>query len=181
MRVLVRPARVEDLPDVARVTVDAYVGDGLVPADHSYVDELRDVHGRAAHATLLVAEDGGAVVGTVTVARPGTAFAEIAEPHEAELRMVAVDPSARRRGVGEALVRAGLDVATAAGAQSVALTTLDTMHSAHRLYERLGFRRDPRRDRSVDGYALLVYTVALSSDRSDGGVRGGPPARDVGR
>lgn len=174
MSLVVRPARDTELEHVGRLTVDAYVSDGLLAPDHWYVDELRDVRGRASHATLLVADDAGTLVGTVTVARHGTAWAEVARPHEAELRMLAVEPAGRGRGVGEALVRAGVEVARAAGAEALALTTLDAMHAAQRLYERLGFRRAQNRDRAVEGHAMFVYTLTLTGVAAPGHAVEGP-------
>jgi hypothetical protein len=42
------------------------------------------------------------------------------------------------------------------------ISTADTMHTAHRLYERLGFRRDPRRDwQPAPGVRLLAYARPL--------------------
>jgi ribosomal protein S18 acetylase RimI-like enzyme len=72
--------------------------------------------------------------------------------------MLAVDPSARGSGVGEALVHACLDRAGVAGDQRLVLSTLDRMTAAARLYARLGFRADPVRDWSpVVGVLLRAY------------------------
>jgi ribosomal protein S18 acetylase RimI-like enzyme len=90
-------------------------------------------------------------------------FGEVTESEdEAAFRMLAVDPAVRGRGVGELLVRTCLDRAGAAGKRRVVISTDPRMTSAHRLYERLGFRRLPARDWSpVPGVDLLVYSVEL--------------------
>ncbi|WP_223148225.1 GNAT family N-acetyltransferase [Actinotalea sp. JY-7885] len=163
---MVRPARPDELAAVGELTVAAYLADGLVPDDHWYVEELRDAVDRAEHGTVLVAvgEDGG-LLGTVTVVRPPSRYAEVAGEHEAELRMLAVAPGARRCGVGELLVRTAMGLARAAGAWTLALTTLTTMASARRLYERLGLHRAPERDwGDAAGYTFLVYTAPLSQE-----------------
>ena len=83
-----------------------------------YADELRDVAGRAAGADVLAAvdEEGGEVLGGVTyVPGPSSPAAEFAEADAAGIRMLAVAPSARRRGVGEALTVACIEHAQAAG------------------------------------------------------------------
>jgi ribosomal protein S18 acetylase RimI-like enzyme len=54
---------------------------------------------------------------------------------------VVVDGAARGQGVGEALVRAAIDVAAAAGARTVDLTSRPEREDANRLYLRLGFER----------------------------------------
>ncbi|MGH9212924.1 MAG: GNAT family N-acetyltransferase [Acidimicrobiales bacterium] len=113
-----------------------------------YEDELRDVAGRAEGADVLVAGDGnGAVLGGVTyVPGPGSPSAEFVEPDAAGIRMLAVSVDAQGQGVGAALVEACIDRARAAGKAQVILHTTDWMTSAHRLYQRLGFERDPSID-----------------------------------
>jgi ribosomal protein S18 acetylase RimI-like enzyme len=53
-----------------------------------------------------------------------------------------VDPSARRSGVGEALVRACMDHCRSSGAQGLQLLTEQANSGAKRLYERLGWTAD---------------------------------------
>ncbi|GAB3564314.1 GNAT family N-acetyltransferase [Amycolatopsis endophytica] len=144
--VSVRPARPEEFEAIGAMTAAAYVADGLITPDDTYVHELTDAAHRAEHAELLVATDGAAVLGSVTIVRPGTRYAEISVEGELEFRMLATTPTARGRGVGELLTRAVLDRATEAGAQAVVLSSLDAMKAAHRLYTRLGFTRAPARD-----------------------------------
>lgn len=169
----VRRALCRDLEQVGEVTARAYVADGLVDPDHWYVDELRDATARADAATVLVAvvpaavpacgsgpgpdPDGARVLGTITLAAAGNRYAEIARPGEVELRMLAVDPAARRSGVAEQLVVAALREAVGRGARDVVLSTLDTMHAAHRLYARLGFVARPERD-WTDEITMRVHT-----------------------
>ena len=98
------------------------------------------------------------LVGTLTIAPAGTSYAEIAEPGEVELRMLAVAPRARRRGIAEALMRAAMREAVSLRARRVVLSTLEEMTSAHRLYDRLCFTRVPERDWHHEDVALRVYT-----------------------
>ena len=150
-----------DFPRIAELTVGVYTGEGL--ASPAYVPQLADVAGRADRADLLVARtDDGTVVGSVALVLTGD-FGEVTESDdEAAFRMLAVDPAARGRGVGEALVRTCLDRARAAGKARMVLSTDERMTTAHRLYERLGFTRLPERDWSpVPGVDLRVYALEL--------------------
>jgi ribosomal protein S18 acetylase RimI-like enzyme len=52
---------------------------------------------------------------------------------------VVVDDVARGRGAGEALTRAAVDLARQRGARTVDLTSNQSRHAAHRLYEKTGF------------------------------------------
>jgi N-acetylglutamate synthase len=149
--------------DAGALTAEAYLADRLVAEDDDYERELRDARRRSQEATLLVATleagDGrDVVVGTITLAPYGTSYAEVAEPGELELRMLAVAPEVRGRGVAEALVAAAQREAVVAGVQRLVLSTLEAMHAAQRLYVRLGFRPEPRRDWAHEDVRLLVHT-----------------------
>jgi GNAT superfamily N-acetyltransferase len=87
---------------------------------------------------LLVAEDAAtsAIVGTVQVvlAMPDN------QPHRADVAKMQVHRRARRRGVGEALMRAAEAAAREAGKTVLVLDTV-TGSDAERLYSRLGWLR----------------------------------------
>jgi GNAT superfamily N-acetyltransferase len=96
---------------------------------------------------VLVAEDAasGTVVGTVQVvlAMPDN------QPHRADIAKMQVHRRARRRGLGEALMRAAEDAARGAGRTLLVLDTV-TGSDAERLYTRLGWKRCGE----IPGYAL---------------------------
>jgi ribosomal protein S18 acetylase RimI-like enzyme len=52
---------------------------------------------------------------------------------------VIVDENARRRGIGEALVRYAVDLAKEAGANGISLTSNPQREAANQLYQSLGF------------------------------------------
>ncbi|HEY2763241.1 MAG TPA: GNAT family N-acetyltransferase, partial [Pseudonocardiaceae bacterium] len=150
--------------EVGRVTLEAYLADGMVTPGSSYSAELADGARRAGQAELLVAAGpGGRLLGTVTVCLPGSPLSEISRPGELEFRMLAVAPEARGAGVGAALVAAVLRRATEVGAYSVVLCSAERMHAAHRLYTRLGFSRLPDRDwEPVPGFRLMAFGLVRS-------------------
>jgi ribosomal protein S18 acetylase RimI-like enzyme len=154
----IRHAAAAEFPALADVCVAAYAP--FVAGDHVYVAELRDVARRAAGAELLVAADDGRVLGTVTFVPDDGPLGEIAGPDEAEFRMLAVDPAARGRGVGTALLARVLDDSRRHGRAGVVCSSLPQMRAAHRIYERAGFRRAPQRDWSpVPGVDLLAFAL----------------------
>lgn len=160
---VIRQAVVEELAEVGRLTVEAYLDDGFTTPDNPYAAKLADAATRFHEAELLVAADAdGTLLGTVTIAPPDSSMINVAEPHELEFRMLAVSSRARGRGVGEALVRAVLDRAAELGLRAVILSSQSDMYAAHRLYGRFGFQRSPERDWSpYDGYVLITYRLEL--------------------
>ncbi len=162
---LADPADTGEIGAVGALTVTAYVADGYLDGDvDSYADHLRAAGDRAREAELVVAvdEDSGAVLGTVTYCRAGTPWAEVCRDGEAEFRMLAVAPDARGLGIGAALAGWCVDRARADRCDAVVLSTLPVMHSAHRIYQRMGFVRTPERDWWPDpDVALITYRLVI--------------------
>ena len=94
---------------------------------------------------LILAEDASGIVGTVqiVIGQPEN------QPHRADLSKMLVRRSARRRGLGEALMGAAEDAARECGKSLLVLDTASA--DAERLYARLGWQRCG----TVPGFALL--------------------------
>jgi len=94
---------------------------------------------------LLVAEEGGRMLGTVQVVLDMPEN----QPHRGDVSKMLVVRSARKKGIGEALMRAA---ESAALAERKTLLVLDTASAeAERLYARCGWQRVG----TVPDYALL--------------------------
>ncbi len=145
------PATVEGLADVLLDVVEGGASVGfLAPLSRvRAVDFWREALASAGRGEriLLVAEDAGSgeIVGTVQVvlAMPENQL------HRADVAKMQVHRRARRRGVGEALMRAAEDAAREAGRTLLVLDTV-TGSDAERLYARLGWTRCGE----IPGYAL---------------------------
>jgi len=152
---IIRAVRPSEYESAGEVTVEAYrtLADA---ASAAYERELRDIAGRCASGDVLVAETDGRIVGCVTFVDGVTALSEVNDPDAASVRMLGVAADARNRGVGEALMRECIDRARRSERKRVRLHTLPSMTGAQRLYERLGFRRDPDTDWSPAPDILLL-------------------------
>jgi ribosomal protein S18 acetylase RimI-like enzyme len=141
----IRSISPDEADALGELTVRVYESIGATE-DGEYAPQLRDVRGRMETCEVLVAlEDGVLVGGVAYVPGPGP-WADRAAPHEAEMRMLVVDPAHQREGIGEALVRRCIELATDAGRTGLVLLSEREMTAAHRMYERLGFVRVPERD-----------------------------------
>ncbi|HET9442403.1 MAG TPA: GNAT family N-acetyltransferase [Acidimicrobiales bacterium] len=139
----------EEVDEVARLLVAAnreHLGRFPAAVADAYLAEVVRVAERRSFSEVIVAEAGGCVVGAVTFLPDAAADGHPWPPGGAVLRLLAVDPAARNRGVGEALTVACVERARAGGARFLGLHTAAVMVPAGRLYERLGFRRAPEHD-----------------------------------
>mgnify|MGYP000140746606 CR=1 FL=1 len=158
--IVVRRAASDEGEEIGLLTLAAYRGDRVV--DEEYAKELGDGTARVRDAHVLVAFAGLRMVGSVTLAESGTPFAEIAEPGELEVRMLGVDPAARRLGIADRLMDAAEQRARDRSLAGVVLSTAPHMTAAHALYERRGYLPQPQRNWHVDDdLLLLAYRLAL--------------------
>jgi ribosomal protein S18 acetylase RimI-like enzyme len=165
--VQIRPATEDDFEPLGRLTVAAYRTLDRPPSAE-YSATLADVAARVREADILVAVDEhGELLGGVTyVGDAASRFAEFDAPDEACFRMLAVDPAARARGIGGALVAACISRARSDGKRALTLYTTDHMAGAQRLYRRFGFQPAPERDMIVEsGLMLRSFVLELNENR----------------
>jgi GNAT superfamily N-acetyltransferase len=166
----VREATSGDFDEIARLTVAAYRAlDTWVGDD--YAAHLADVAARAGadNTFVLVADDeeDGSILGSVTLTLGGGPYFEWAHGVDGDcgFRMLAVDPAAQRRGVGPRLVTECLERARAAGCRRMVIGSTEWMTTAHRIYERLGFRRAPALDQQWGDIRGLCFVLDLTPVR----------------
>jgi ribosomal protein S18 acetylase RimI-like enzyme len=154
----IRAARPQDYSRITALTLAAYLPALKYGADDPYRATLADSAGRARDGELLVAAQDDLVVGTITLCRPRTPYAEIASPDELEVRMLAVDPTVQRSGVGAALMAHAHGTAATEGYAAVVLSVIDTNEQAAAFYRALGYERVPDRDWTPVPHVLLLVS-----------------------
>jgi RimJ/RimL family protein N-acetyltransferase len=135
--VAVRPARTEDLDALVELLAEV-AAEGRWIATEAPVDRGQRRARFAETITdqgsaLLVAAAGGELVGSLDL--------KLARYGVAELGMM-VARAWRGRGVGSALLAAGIDWARGAGAHKLALQVWPSNQAAIALYEKFGFQRE---------------------------------------
>lgn len=169
----VRPLRTDHdvdggdhLADVGRLVVAAYDAVGRVSDD--YRARLADVGSWLDdETTVLVAVEGGRVLGAVTVVGACSEHFEHRGHGDGGFRMLAVAPAAQGRGVGRALLDAVVAHARDHDWRRLTITTMAWMHTAQRMYESTGFTRRPDRDVRFASGVGLCYVLDLTEDAAE--------------
>ena len=144
--------------EVIALLVEAYATEWGLDGWSEYRVEMGKVV-QSGDAVVLVAVLASAVVGTVTLV-PASPLRAIIDDSAGELRLLAVAPANRRRGVGPKLIAAARTAANRVGLRSLVLQCDEDLFAAHRLYQRLGFDRDDAHDVEVSGgYRALGYRL----------------------
>lgn len=160
----IRALEPADAPAVGALTLRAYDSYGRIegPYRSFLADPLLRVDGCTA---LLVAEQAGRVVGTVTYVLPGDAEWEGRPVPEGDcgFRVLAVDPAVESRGVGRRLVEHCLGLARVTDRHRMVITSMAWMTRAHRLYHGLGFTRRADLDVRFPGGVGVVFTHDLTA------------------
>ena len=169
----IRDARSDDRGAIEAVTLAAYEQyAALMPAHwEGYRQNILTTLAAAQPDAQIVAEAEDRIVGTVllypagsVMARPGGGSITLIWP---EVRLLAVAPEARGRGVGVGLMDECVRRARQSGAAALTLHTTDIMQAAMRLYERLGFGRAPELDiHAAPGVTIKGYRLGLEAPAS---------------
>jgi ribosomal protein S18 acetylase RimI-like enzyme len=159
--VIIRDARPAELAEVGELRVAAYRADGFLSETSTYAARLRSLGGDGT-GTVLVAVEQDTILGTVMLQGGPQAGEVVQGPDEAEVRALAVAKQAQGRGIGRDLLQGAIGRAAEQGIAHLLLCTQEDMRTAHRLYERAGFRRLPERDWSPQpGVTLIAYGLRL--------------------
>jgi GNAT superfamily N-acetyltransferase len=97
---------------------------------------------------ILIAKNNVNILGTLQLFESSEKAYQKPELHifSPIIRLLAVHPQARGRGVAQELLKAGLHFAKSQGANKLYLHTGDKMQKAIRLYEWFGFKRDQTKE-----------------------------------
>lgn len=145
----IRDARLDELDEVSLLLAEAYqqYADDLPSAAwQGYLNDIKDVRGRLDRAELIVAETDGRLVGSVTLYLNSRQSYQDWPDDWAVVRLLAVLPDYRGRGIGRALMEECRRRCRRSGGSTIGLHTTDVMFIARDLYEHMGFVRAPEYD-----------------------------------
>ena len=163
MTIQIRQARPEDAATL--VALGASIGREpeawLLNTDgwRTVADERRYLRALRRHpdAIVFVADDEGAIVGRLSIARDPHS----ASRHVADLGLM-VASTHRRRGIGKALLEQAASWARDAGVSKLELHVFPWNEPAIQLYERFGFEREGLRRRHYRRGAEYVDAILMA-------------------
>lgn len=156
-RLHIRDAKESDREAIREVTLAAFQEYAAQMPVHweGYRQGILATLANVEPAEQIVAEREGVIVGAILLYPAGSVYSPPNNPPMTrawpEMRLLAVAPAARGSGIGAALVRECIRRARRSGSQALTLHTSDVMQVAMRMYERMGFVRDPELDFHLSG------------------------------
>ncbi|GGG72111.1 GNAT family N-acetyltransferase [Paenibacillus radicis (ex Gao et al. 2016)] len=165
---VIRETTASDLPEIESLLLDAYVQYAQVLPEEVWLGYREDIlqnarNNEAWHKLLAVYENK--VVGSVFLFGPSLTESDIVKRRAGApfVRLLAVHPSARGKGVATALIQHCARIAADHGKDFLYLNTSDMMSDAVRLYENLGFERIPEHERNNSGIWIKSYKLNLQT------------------
>ena len=116
----------------------------LYSAEHNFDEEFEALVAQvvADYARRRDPKTESAWIAEVEGIRAGSIFCMKRTKRVAQLRLLLVEPQARRMGIGTKLVEVCVSFAKRVGYREMSLWTKDVLHDARRIYERFGFSLD---------------------------------------
>lgn len=168
---IIRDAKVDEISVIREQRVAAY-GEHSMKIPNGHWLALRKAITSDADlqpgVELIVAEWAGQVVGSVALfpAKSDAYEGFVEEMDDPEIRLLAVAPGARGKGVAFKLVEECIRRVKVKGYSGIGLHTADFMEDAMRLYQSLGFERMPAYDFEPenDGIIVKAFRLELKED-----------------
>ena len=162
----IRNGRPDELDEVSLLLRDAYQQyESFIRPEawKQYLEDIMDVRSRLGESDLIVAELNHRLVGCVTLYPDGTrSMPEVWLTGSAVIRLLAVHPESRGKGIGRALMEECIRRCHKAKAGSIGLHTTEVMDIARQMYEKMGFVRVPESDfHPAPGVTVMAYRLQL--------------------
>jgi ribosomal protein S18 acetylase RimI-like enzyme len=145
MQYTIRKAMPLDFSAINKVCVEAYEEFETWVGSANW-QQMLDILSHASDLStigeLILAEDYTGLIGVVLYVPPGKSDGISIPVEWATIRMLAVSPMSRGRGIGRKLAQECIDRARRDGADAIGLTAGEMMRVAAPMYERMGFKKE---------------------------------------
>ena len=147
---IIRNANPEELDEVKLLLKTSYLEyENSFPPESwkSYLDNIVDIRSRLGISELIVAELNGLIVGAVTLYMDASQSIHEEWPKGwAGIRLLAVHPEYRDKGIGRALMEECISRCRAQDIKTIGIHTAEIMSVAYKMYESMNFVRTPEYD-----------------------------------
>lgn len=167
----IRRAHPGEFSRLGQLTVDVYASlPGMPKVDEQpdYYEMLLDVAKRAGNSAISIfaaVSDSGDLLGSVDfiddMRQYGSGGTASNISDAAGIRLLAVAPECRGKGVGKALTQFCIEQALDLGKSKVILHTTRAMETAWTMYERMGFERFSEIDFKQGNLAVFGFRLTL--------------------
>jgi GNAT superfamily N-acetyltransferase len=147
-QIIIDEIKEEEKEEVRRILVESYQQYAHSYTNHDlWIEYLSNIKASVDNPDvdkILVAKSNQQILGTLQLFESSEKAYQRPELNifSPIIRLLAVHPTARGRGVAQELLKAGAEYAKAKGATKLYLHSGDRMSKAIRLYEWLGYKRD---------------------------------------
>ncbi|EMY79651.1 acetyltransferase (GNAT) domain protein [Leptospira weilii serovar Ranarum str. ICFT] len=147
--------QIEYDPEIESILKKSYIDADFT--DPEIAEKIFAIHEIKKRGKILVALANGTAIGLIIVGTYINPYRQIAEVDEAEMQLLSILPTFRQQGVASSLCRTFEAEAGLLGFRKAVLSTQSTMKAAHKLYEKLGYLRNPSRDWIRNNRRFWVY------------------------
>ncbi|MFC5466030.1 GNAT family N-acetyltransferase [Lederbergia graminis] len=165
---IIRDAKIKELDFIREQRVAAYVEHAAVIPDahwEALKQAISSEADRQPGVELIVCEVEGEIVGSVVLfpAKTDAYEGQVEELDYPEIRMLAVTPENRGKGIASALIAECIKRSKAKNYQYIGLHTGEFMEQAIQLYTKHGFERLPQYDfvPADDGIVVKAFRLAI--------------------
>lgn len=166
-QIIIDEAKAEEKEAVRQLLVESYQQYELSYIDpavwQEYLAEIKASVDNPNVAKILIAKNDSQILGTLQLFDSSEKAYQKPELKifSPIIRLLAVHPEARGRGVAQELLKAAVHYAKSKGSAKLYLHSSDRMHKAIRLYKWLGFQRDQTKEFSNHDIMVKCYRLDL--------------------
>jgi ribosomal protein S18 acetylase RimI-like enzyme len=163
MNILLRDATSLDFDTIVQISIEAYREYSTVlDAENWQImqNNLSNIENVAILANFIVAEVEDEIAGAIAYYSPGRSNFKFFDSQWASLRLLAVAPNHRGKGIGKLLTKESIMRAKEDRAEAVGLYTSEAMNVARKMYADLGFNQVQELP-SLLGLRYWLYVLPL--------------------
>ena len=168
MKILLRDATPSDFDTVADLSIAAYqeYAPKLTAENWQIMKRsIVKVDRTAMTAEFIVAKIDSTIAGAIAYYPPGKSNPQFFDSQSASLRLLAVSPNYRGRGIGKLLTKEKILRAKKDNAWGIGLYTSEIMTTAQTMYSSLGFQRNRELPQML-GLRYWLYLLPLTDELS---------------